>query len=270
MDNTIIDNNCPEDKSLIKMEQIAKLIEPLCDPDIGKLYRSELRQKACVELGVGERTIRNLIRKFKSGGPVELIRKIRKDKGKYRRFNPQLIPKASALLYENPNRSMDKVLSYLQADPDLKELATRISSSCLYHNLQKAGINFKELQKTIPEKRFHKFEALFPNLLWQGDARDGIQLPDPDKPGKFKMTYLFGWIDDYSRLIIHAEYYWDEKLPRLEDSFRKGVLKYGLPDKIYVDNGATYRSHQFLFILSQIKVAKTHHLPYRPWCKGYE
>jgi len=268
MDNTLIDNNSPEDESLIKMERISALIEPLTDPDIGKVYRSELRQKACLELNVGERTIRNLVRRFKTGGPVELIRKIRKDKGKYRRFDRILILRASALLHENPGRSMDKILSYLQADPHLKESAMGISSSCLYHNLRKAGIDFKELQKTIPGKKYHKFEALFPNLIWQGDARDGIQLPDPEKPSKFKMTYLFGWIDDYSRLIIHAQYYWDEKLPRLEDSFRQGVLKYGLPDKIYVDNGATYRSHQFLFILSQLKVIKTQHLPYRPWCKG--
>ncbi len=71
--------------------------------------------------------------------------------------------------------------------------------------------------------------------LVQGDARDGVWLPDPDKPEKAKKTYRFGWVDNYSRKILVARYYWDEKLPRIEDSFKTMVLRWGIPKKAYLD-----------------------------------
>ncbi|ABO50541.1 transposase [Desulforamulus reducens MI-1] len=39
-------------------------------------------------------------------------------------------------------------------------------------------------------------------------------------------------------MCVHAEFYWDEKLPRLEDSLKKAILRHGVPEKLYVDNGA--------------------------------
>jgi hypothetical protein len=103
-------------------------------------------------------------------------------------------------------------------------------------------------------------------VLVQGDARDGIWLPGKD--GKARKTYLFAWVDDYSRRILHARYYWDEKLPRMEDSFRDMILRWGIPDKAYLDNGSVYIAKQFAWVLSQLGIKKIHHPPYHAWCKG--
>ena len=102
--------------------------------------------------------------------------------------------------------------------------------------------------------------------LIQGDARDGIWIDCPD--GKKRKNYLFAWIDDYSRKILYAQYYWNEKLPCMEDSFRKMVLRYGLPEKIYLDNGAAYISKHFNFVIRDLGIKKTHHPAYRANCKG--
>ena len=88
-----------------------------------------------------------------------------------------------------------------------------------------------------PSGIYRRFKAEYPNQLWQTDVRHGIPLPHPDKAGKRKMTYLFAWVDDFSRKIMDARYYWDEKLPLMEDSFRQVVLRWGLPKKLYYDNG---------------------------------
>ena len=66
----------------------------------------------------------------------------------------------------------------------------------------------------------------------QADARDGIWL---DTPEGRKKTYLFLWIDDFSRKILFGKYYFDEKLPALLDSFRYCLLRYGIPLRVYVD-----------------------------------
>jgi len=34
---------------------------------------------------------------------------------------------------------------------------------------------------------------------------------------------LFAILDDFSRYIVHCEFYWDEKLPRMEDSLKKAM-----------------------------------------------
>ena len=59
-----------------------------------------------------------------------------------------------------------------------------------------------------PSRRLHTL------ALVQADARDGIWL---DTPEGRKKTYLFLWIDDFSRKILFGKYYFDEKLTALLD-----------------------------------------------------
>lgn len=42
----------------------------------------------------------------------------------------------------------------------------------------------------------------------QGDMLVGPYLPDIDRPGKYRRTALFCFIDDYSRLIPYGEFFW--------------------------------------------------------------
>ena len=87
-------------------------------------------------------------------------------------------------------------------------------------------------------------------------------------PKKKKKTYLFAWVDHYSRMILCAKYYWDEKLPRLEDSLKHMILRWGIPVRGYFDNGKVYISNNFTFQLSELGIKKIHHPPYKAWCKG--
>lgn len=60
-----------------------------------------------------------------------------------------------------------------------------------------------------------------------------LYLPDPNDPKKRRKAILFAILDDFSRYIVHAEFYWDEKLPRMEDSLKKAILKHGIPEQFY-------------------------------------
>jgi len=44
----------------------------------------------------------------------------------------------------------------------------------------------------------------------------GPWLPDPEVLGRKRRTHLFCFIDDHSRLVPFAEFFFDETLPRLE------------------------------------------------------
>ena len=101
--------------------------------------------------------------------------------------------------------------------------------------------------------------------LVQADARDGIWL---DTPAGRKKTYLFLWLDDFSRKILFGKYYLDEKLPALLDSFRYCLLRYGIPLRVYVDNGKVYVSRHLLAILVELRIKRVRHPPYQAYCKG--
>ena len=54
----------------------------------------------------------------------------------------------------------------------------------------------------------------------------------------------------------------------MEDTFKRMILRWGIPLKLYLDNGNVFIAKQFAWILSQLKTAKLHHKPYQAYCKG--
>jgi len=256
-------------KMIMRAEEKYFLIEPLFGhyfSSAGK--RREYAQEVCVKLGISQRTLRRYIQKTRDNGAVYLVRKQRSDAGMLRKISPGLVKKALALLYENSKRSVSMLIKLLGADDEFQFQAQNLKTSTLYYHLKKAGYDFQAAGKENSSKIYHRFEADYAHQLWQGDARHGIPLPNPQDISKTRMTYLFAWIDDFSRKILYASYYWDEKLPRLEDSFRHAVLRWGLPEKCYCDNGACYISAVFTLLVTSLGIRKIHHPPYQAHCKG--
>ena len=78
--------------------------------------------------------------------------------------------------------------------------------------------------------------------LYQGDIKYGPVIRDRD--GKKIQTYLSSVIDDHSRLIIQSEWYDNQRKEIVEDTVHRAVLKYGVFDRFYMDNGKQYISTQ--------------------------
>lgn len=125
------------------------------------------------------------------------------------------------------------------------------------HNLMQVG--------RPPEEDRRKFEAELPNDIWQSDVLHGPGVLAGDKTRK---SYLIAFIDDHSRLTPHAEFYLSESLNCFLDAFRQAMLKRGVPRKLYVDNGAAYRSRQLEYICASLGIALIHARPYTPQGKG--
>lgn len=256
-------------KMIMQAEEKYFLIEPLFGHYFASSKkRREYAQEVCVRLGISKRTLRRYIQKTRDKGAVYLVRKQRSDAGILRAVSSGLIKKAMALLYESSARSVPMLIKLLQVDNEFQLHAQNLKVSTLYYHLHKAGYDFKASEKEKQSKLYHRFEALYAHQLWQGDARHGILLPHPQDIKKTKMTYLFAWVDDFSRKILYACYYWDEKLPRMEDSFRQAVLRWGIPEKCYCDNGSCYISANFTMLVTSLGIRKIHHPPYQAWCKG--
>jgi hypothetical protein len=103
------------------------------------------------------------------------------------------------------------------------------------------------------------------NSLFQADLKYG---PAFAAGGAKKKTYLFALIDDSTRMIMHAEFYDSQKLPILEDCFRKALLKYGKPADVLVDNGKIFVSKWFRLACAHLGIRHIAAAPYSEKTKG--
>lgn len=244
------------------------LVETLTDEGIDELTKKETRQDYCRFHNVTDRTIRNYLQKYKGKG-AEALLFCRKREKTIRIEDERIRKKITDLLQELPTRTVPRLRRLISQDDELAPLISKISDRTIYRFLKENNLSQEQRYRMLREngrKHFHQFQASHSMLLVQGDARDGIWLKGSD--GKIRKTYLFGWVDDYSRKILSAKYYFDEKLPRMEDSFKDMVIRWGIPEKVYLDNGSVYIARQFAAVLGDLKIRKIHHKPYQAFCKG--
>jgi transposase InsO family protein len=110
-----------------------------------------------------------------------------------------------------------------------------------------------------------RFERKRRNDLFQADIKYGPVLVSR---GVKKKTYLLTIIDDKTRMVMHAEFYDNQRLPILEDCFRKALLKFGKPSGILVDNGKIFVSKWFKLACVRLGVNHITAKPYSAKTKG--
>ncbi len=137
-----------------------------------------------------------------------------------------------------------------------------LNNSTVYRFLHQQHLMAPQMRKPVDRR---KFEAELPNDLWQSDVMHG---PKVDVAGKMRKTYLIAIIDDHSRLIVHAAFYLSEKLTSYLVAFEDAIAARGLPRKLYVDNGAAFRSKHLEYITASLAISLIHAKPYMPQGKG--
>lgn len=247
------------------------LVETLLDESIDESDRICVRQMYRETHGVSERTIRNYLKRYREDGQYGLLFHRRTTEHSPRIRDEALRKKILDLMDERPGRTVPQIRRLLSGDTGYCDRVQAVSDRTIYRFLQEQGLTWKARRakrSSTARTAYHRFEAAHSMDLVQGDARDGIWLPKEPGSTEVRKTYLFAWVDDYSRRILHAQYFWDEKLPRMEETFKTMVLRWGIPKKCYLDNGSVYIAHQFTLILADLETKKIHHGPYQAWCKG--
>lgn len=87
----------------------------------------------------------------------------------------------------------------------------------------------------------HRYAMMHANEMWQTDTMYGPHVFDVSKNEKRK-TFLIAFIDDASRLITHAEFFFQDDEVSLATALQTALAKRGKPEKIYCDNGSNYAS----------------------------
>jgi putative transposase len=214
---------------------------------------------------VGISTLRRYLKLYRKSGFEALRPQERKDARQSRTIPEEVLKKAIELREEQPHRTTRTIVDILQRDPSLngKQLP---NVHTLTTHLRQMGKSRYLLAHT--GRAYKRFEREYVNSLWQGDSMVGPWLPDPSVPGKKRRAYLFCFLDDHSRLAPYAEFFWDEVLPRMERVLKVGILRRGLPQAVYVDNGKVYSSGQFDAACASLGIRRIHTAPYSPQAKG--
>ena len=214
---------------------------------------------------VGVSTLRRYLIRYNQSGFDALRPKKRSDKGRPRAFPAEVIDKAIALREEQPARTTATLADILKRDPELS-LEQVPNAHTLASHLRACGKTRRLLAQQ--PRTYQRFEREHVNSLWQGDMMFGPWLPDARLPGKKRRAHLFCFIDDHSRLVPHAEFFLEEAMPRMERVLKVGILKRGVPEALYVDNGKVYQATQFAVACASLGIRCIHAAPYSPEGKG--
>ena len=75
-------------------------------------------------------------------------------------------------------------------------------------------------------------------------------------------------LDDCSRLVCHAQWYWAESAQCLVHGVMQALLKRGLPRQILMDNGSAMLVEETRRGLEQLSITQETTLPYSPYQNG--
>ncbi len=205
-----------------------------------------------------ESTIRRWYYQYKKEGFESLERKQRKDKEKSRKLEEESKEYIIYLREKYPKMTTKKIYEKCIED---KYIDTKISIDTVYDYCK---TNDMKRRKALTEDR-RRFEKRYPNELWQGDTTPG---PYIKINGVKYRTYLIHFIDDYSRLIVGHGFYMHDNGINVQNTLKEAIKKYGLPKKIYLDNGKSYRNEQLDLICARLGIKIKHTHPYDPESKG--
>lgn len=140
------------------------------------------------------------------------------------------------------------------------------SISVLYRFLRRQGYDRKSLRSGRLESGPTKaFEAPAVNDLWMVDFSPG---PTLWVEGKGLATHLCVFIDDHSRLLPFAAYYGHADTEAFHHALKEGVLRRGLPRKLYTDQGKPFVNGHTRLVCAQLGLRLLHCKPYHSWSKG--
>lgn len=209
-----------------------------------------------------ERTIFTYYSNYKKNGFDGLKPKGKSNKGKYPSIPEEIIKEILILKEELPTRSALKIITLL-------ELSKRVEKDFLKIRNVNRILNFYGYTRENLSKDtrvYAKHEKAAVNIMWQSDVMEAFYVPNSN--GENKLVYLIGFIDDHSRKILHCQFYFDATLTRLEDCFKKAIMKFGVPNSLYIDNGKVYISENFKLICAKLGIKLRYSTPYHPQGKG--
>lgn len=200
------------------------------------------------------RTIQTWLSIYKQGGVEMLKNRPRRDKGKHRKLNIEALADAiETVLPDFRATRYNKMMIYRR----IIERGVLSRSDCSQTSFFRAVREYDLLTPAsqTQNKRRLAFSKQYANEMWQLDTMFGPYI----KNGKTStQTKLIAFIDDASRVIPHGQFFFTEQTDDLIEALRAALYKRGVPQTLYVDNGAIYTCAEINQICARIGTLLCH------------
>jgi len=204
-------------------------------------------------------TIKKWHMQYRKNGFEGLLPKKRSDAGIPRSFSKKAMEKIHQIKEKFPHITTKMVYKKLIKQGTIKKSEVSLSSVYRYirdHNLKRSQTNKMERKA---------FEMENVNDCWQADTSHLLRLKTN---GKSKKTYLVSIIDDKSRLCVHSEIFFKDNATNFQIVLKKAIKKYGVPKKLFVDQGGPYKNKQLRMITASLGINLIHARPFSGESKG--
>lgn len=243
-----------------------QLLAPLLAEGLDNAKAKQIKGNICTQTGLSERTLRRYLEKYRKEGFKGL-----KPLGKERKQIDEAIPvhileQAILLRREVPARSVAQIIQILEWEGRIQP--GQVKRSTLQEKLAQKGYSTRHMRMYadtgVAARRFAQRHR---NQLWHSDIKFGPYLPIGSDGAK-KQVYLVTFVDDATRYVLHGQFYPVLDQVIVEDCFRQAVLKYGVPEAVYFDNGKQYRTKWMTRACSKLGVKLLFAKPYSPEATG--
>lgn len=214
---------------------------------------------------VAAETLRDWLYAYRRGGFDALTPRPRRDTGHARAVPQAVADQLCALKEAHPAFSVAMLIATARQQqlvpPDIV-----LAPATVHRLLSRHGLMARRPEEgTTKDRRRFAFDA--PNELWMSDVMHGPSVLDADDRRRHK-TYLIALLDDATRIIPAAAFARNETVAAFLPVFERAIRRRGVPKRVYVDNGAAYRSRHLALVCAKLGVTLIHARPFQPQAKG--
>ncbi len=187
---------------------------------------------------------------YRRGGFDALIPKSRCDSGKSRKLDEDAIAAIYRIREELPRINAKEIYLKMITDGIINCKDVSLSTVQRYvkkHNLKGASNPCQKDRKA--------FEEEFACGMYQADSLFGPYIVED---GIRRRTYLIMLLDDKTRMIVGGRFFYNDNAYNFQKVFKDAVATFGIPVKMYADNGSPYKNEQLSLICGSLGTVLIH------------
>ena len=201
---------------------------------------------------VAWKTLEKWVSNYKRFGFDSLVPMERSDKGTTRVLSGTAIEKIYSMKVELPRINGVQIHQKLMKEGFISD-GTSVSTiqRFIRHNNLKGARN-----PNMKDRKAFEKEAF--GQLWQADTK---YMPYITEDGVSRRVFNISIIDDHSRMIVGGELFYEDNAANFQKVLKNAIAAYGIPQVLYVDNGAPYNNEQLSLICGELGIVLIHTKP---------
>jgi transposase InsO family protein len=213
---------------------------------------------------VAAETLRGWLQLWRRGGFEALRPKPRADQGQARAIPAEMADLLCMIKDDRRDLSVRMVIEAARASGEVPT-DLELAPATVHRLLAGKGLMAKRPDDPTSKDRRH-FAFAKANELWMSDVMHGLAVPVDGR--RRHKTYLLGLLDDATRVVPYARFAFAENTAAFLPVLEQGIRRRGIPERLYVDNGAVYRSHHLALVCAKLGITLIHSRPYVPQGRG--